>query len=53
MNDVVENPAPLNAWRNWPYTITPFPTDWLLKFTSLGDVASDRETDKESLESWN
>jgi len=53
MKDIVENPAPLNALRNWPYKLTPFPTDWLLKFTTLGDVPQDSQPDNNSLESWN
>lgn len=53
MREPVENPAPLNAQRNWPYKITPFPTDWLLKFTTLGDVPQDKTTNETSLESWN
>lgn len=53
MREIVENPAPLNAFRNWPYRVTPFPTDWLHKFTTLGDVPADDKTDENSLEQWN
>ena len=38
MRAIIENPAPLNATRAFPYKVRPFPVDWLLKFTSLGTI---------------
>jgi hypothetical protein len=53
MKTVIENPAPLNPFPAWPYTVTPFPTAWLLSYTTLGDVPQDTKPDENSLESWN
>jgi hypothetical protein len=63
MRTIIENPAPLNANGNFPFKVTPFPADWLLKFTSLGkikDSATPRSSQADkpsinkltSLESW-
>lgn len=63
MRKVVENPPPLNAIRAFPYKVSPFPTDWLLRFTSLGTIPETRQPAQSispksdpnsttSLESW-
>ena len=51
---VITNPPPLDPWFNFPYTITPFPLDWLMKFTSLGNQPDPAVPDKnsDSLETW-
>jgi hypothetical protein len=55
MRVIIENPAPLNPFRAFPYKVSPFPFDWLRQFTTLDDDA-DPETAPaqplESLESW-
>ncbi len=53
MREAIENPAPLNAFRAFPYKVSPFPFDWLRQFTTLDDEAeSEAAQPLESLESW-
>ena len=48
MRAILDNPAPLNASRAFPFKVRPFPVDWLLKFTSLGTIPEPRQSAQSS-----
>lgn len=57
MRTTLDEPAPLNPHAEFPHRISPFPLDWLLKFTSLGQISDPPATPSHpknptSLESW-
>lgn len=52
MSDLETTVPPLNPVRNFPYRVTPFPVDWLLKFTTLGDASDAPEPHEDSRELW-
>ena len=54
--EIIDNPPPLNGYRQFPYKITPFPFDWLQKFTTLDDAVDSDPAPTETLptseETW-